>query len=232
MWLQLLGVDVHHREFITLRWHDGKRSKFHLLHLRTWCQCSDCVHSTGQRVVNCSDIKQDELDFKQLFGTCCLDTDLLFMDLRAVSIKTAICLIHYCAVKGDILNIVWNDRHKSSFSCKWLLQNSYSDWALDQHAHNMATTPLAVDAPIPSTEYNRMMDTSDDKGLYEALHQVIEHGLTVIRNTPLRPGAVKALAERIAPISHSYVAIKTSFIDAHAPQSSFTFTQVPVWRCF
>lgn len=111
------------------------------------------------------------------------------------------------AVKGDTLNIVWNDHHESSYSCKWLLENSYSDWALDQHAHDMATTPLALDAPVPSTEYSRMMDTSDDEGLYEALRQVIENGFTVIRNTPSVPGAVKTLAERIAPISHSYVVV-------------------------
>jgi len=107
-------------------------------------------------------------------------------------------------VKGDSLYIVWSDRHESSFSCKWLVENSYSDWALDQHALDMETTPLALDAPVPSTEYARMMDTNDDEGLYEALRQVVDHGFTVIRNTPSVPGAVKTLAERIAPVSHSY----------------------------
>ncbi|ETI45463.1 hypothetical protein F443_09963 [Phytophthora nicotianae P1569] len=170
----LLGVDVQHREFITLRWQDGKRSKFHLLHLRTWCPCSECGHPTGQRVINCSEVNQDELDIEKVF------------------------------VKGDTLNIVWNDHHESSFSCKWLLENSYSDWALDQFAHDMATTPLALEAPVPSTEYERMMDTSDDKGLYEALRQVVDYGFTVIHNTPSVEGAVKTLAERIAPISHSF----------------------------
>ncbi|KAG7393258.1 hypothetical protein PHYPSEUDO_011263 [Phytophthora pseudosyringae] len=175
---ELLGVDVQHREFITLRWQDGKRSKFHLLHLRTWCPCPECSHPTGQRVVNCAEIAQDELDIEKVFGTQCF--------------------------KGDTLNIVWNDLHESSFSCKWLIENSYSDWALDQHAHAMATTPLALDAPVPSTEYARMMDTNDDEGLYEALRQVVENGFTVIRNTPTVQGAVKTLAERIAPISHSF----------------------------
>ncbi|KAF1773817.1 HAD-like domain [Phytophthora cactorum] len=183
-WRQLSSVtDTHdehtsitqdHREFITLRWQDGKRSKFHLLHLRTWCPCSECGHSTGQRVINCSEINKDELDIEKVF------------------------------VKGETLNIVWNDHHESSFSCKWLRENSYSKWALDHFAHDMATSPLALDAPVPSTEYARMMDTSEDKGLYEALRQVVDHGFTVIRDTPSVPGAVKTLAERIAPISHSF----------------------------
>ncbi|KAJ8524763.1 hypothetical protein ON010_g16353 [Phytophthora cinnamomi] len=68
----------------------------------------------------------------------------------------------------------------------------------------MVPTPIALDAPVPSTEYARMMDTSNDEGLYEALRQVIDNGFTVIRNTPSVPGAVKTLAERIAPISHSF----------------------------
>ncbi|RLN50112.1 hypothetical protein BBJ28_00003910 [Nothophytophthora sp. Chile5] len=105
-------------------------------------------------------------------------------------------------VKGDTLNIVWNDRHESSFPCKWLLENSYSNWALDQHANDMTTTPLALNAPVPSTEYARMMN--EDEGLFEALRQVVENGFTVIRNTPSELRAVKTLAERIAPISHSF----------------------------
>jgi DUF971 family protein len=69
--VQLLGVDVQHREFITLRWQDGKRSKFHLLHLRTWCPCPECGHPTGQRVVNCAEIDQEALDIEKVFGGSC-----------------------------------------------------------------------------------------------------------------------------------------------------------------
>uniref|UniRef100_M4B4L9 Gamma-butyrobetaine hydroxylase-like N-terminal domain-containing protein n=1 Tax=Hyaloperonospora arabidopsidis (strain Emoy2) TaxID=559515 RepID=M4B4L9_HYAAE len=179
MWrryMQLLGVHVqqHNRDFLTLRWRDGKRSSFHLLHLRTWCQCPECGHPTGQRVVSCAEINQDELDIETVF------------------------------VQDETLNIVWNDQHKSSFSTQWLLDNSYSDWALDQRAREMATTPLPLDAPVPSTDFARMMDTNDDEGLYEALRQVIEHGFMVIRNTPSVPGVVKSIAERISPISHSF----------------------------
>lgn len=170
---KLHGVDVRHREFIILRWQDGKMSKYHLLHLRTWCLCPQCGHPTGQRLINCSEVNKSGLDIEKVF------------------------------VKGDTLNIVWNDHHESSFSCAWLLANSYSEWALDNHARRMATVPLALDAPVPTTEYANFMDTSNDEGLYEALRQVVENGLTVIRNTPLISGAVKLLAERIAPVSHS-----------------------------
>ncbi|KAF4322109.1 hypothetical protein BBO99_00001206 [Phytophthora kernoviae] len=153
---ELLGVDVQHREFITLRWQD------------------ECQHETGQRNINSFEIDPENLDIEKIF------------------------------VKGDTLNIVWDDHHESSFPTKWLVENSYSQWALNQYAHDMTPIPLPLDAPVPTTEYARMMDKDDEKGLYEALQQVVENGFTVIQSTPSEPGAVKTLAERISPISHSF----------------------------
>lgn len=106
-------------------------------------------------------------------------------------------------VKGDAINIEWaGDHHKSSFTWNWLRENCYSSATLNQEAKNMATVPLGPSSIVPSTEYTRMMET--DEGLLEALHQIVENGLTVIRNTPCEPSQVKTLAERIAPVSHSY----------------------------
>ncbi|KAI9923133.1 hypothetical protein PsorP6_002076 [Peronosclerospora sorghi] len=55
----------------------------------------------------------------------------------------------------------------------------------------MTTTPLALDAPVPSEEYDRMMDTSDNEGLYKVLRQIVEHVFVVIRNSPYVPGESK-----------------------------------------
>ncbi|KAJ0389020.1 hypothetical protein P43SY_010642 [Pythium insidiosum] len=67
----------------------------------------------------------------------------------------------------------------------------------------MATTALQPGAPIPEVEYDRMMES--DEGLLEMLHQVIEHGFTVVKNTPSEPRQVKKVAERVAPVSHSFL---------------------------
>jgi DUF971 family protein len=61
-------MDVQHRDFISLRWNDGKTSKFHLLHLRTWCPCPECQHSTGQRLINSSEIDAEKLDIADIYG--------------------------------------------------------------------------------------------------------------------------------------------------------------------
>lgn len=114
-------------------------------------------------------------------------------------------LLH--TVKGSTLNIVWaGDDHKSTFPWSWLRENCYSDAALNQNANDMTTLTLAPGAPIPTTDYAQLMDPEDDQGLFQLLHQVVENGLAVVENTPSEHGQVKKVAERIAPVSHSYVA--------------------------
>lgn len=113
-------------------------------------------------------------------------------------------LLH--TVKGSTLNIVWaGDDHKSTFPWSWLRENCYSDAALNQNANDMMPLTLAPGAPIPTTDYVQLMDPEDDQGLFQLLHQVVENGLAVVENTPSEHGQVKKIAERIAPISHSYV---------------------------
>lgn len=108
-------------------------------------------------------------------------------------------------VKGSTLNIVWaGDGHTSSFPWSWLRDNCYSAAVLDENASDLATTALAPRAPVPTSDYSRVMDVMDDEGLLELLHQVVENGLAVVANTPSEPGQVKKIAERIAPVSHSY----------------------------
>ncbi|OQS07337.1 gamma-butyrobetaine dioxygenase-like, partial [Thraustotheca clavata] len=43
---------------LTLTWNDGHQSQFDPVHLRAWCTCPKCQHSTGQRLVNISDIAE------------------------------------------------------------------------------------------------------------------------------------------------------------------------------
>lgn len=61
-------MDIQNRDFIALKWDDGRRSNFHLLHLRSWCLCSACQHSTGQRLVNSADIAPSQ-DIDDIFRT-------------------------------------------------------------------------------------------------------------------------------------------------------------------
>lgn len=65
---QLVGMDIQNRDFIALKWDDGRRSNFHLLHLRSWCLCPECQHSTGQRLVNAADIAPSQ-DIDDIYRT-------------------------------------------------------------------------------------------------------------------------------------------------------------------
>lgn len=94
------------------------------------------------------------------------------------------------------------DNHQSTFSWSWLRENCYSDAELDRQARDMTTKALVPGSAVPSVEYERMMN--EDDGLLEMLHNVIENGLTVIKNTPSNEKEVKRIAERVAPVSHTY----------------------------
>lgn len=171
--LGLLSMDIQSRDFISLKWNDGRVSKYHLLHLRSWCLCPSCQHETGQRLVNAADIG-DKLEIRDIF------------------------------IKGETLNIVWEpDDHTSTFPWAWLRDNCYSDAELDHRAKDMATQALTPSAAVPTVEYERMMN--DDEGLFEMLHQVVENGLSVVKNTPAVEKEVKRIAERVAPVSHSFL---------------------------
>uniref|UniRef100_K3WUI5 TauD/TfdA-like domain-containing protein n=1 Tax=Globisporangium ultimum (strain ATCC 200006 / CBS 805.95 / DAOM BR144) TaxID=431595 RepID=K3WUI5_GLOUD len=173
--LGLLGMDIQTRDYISLKWTDGRISRFHLMHLRSWCLCPECQHETGQRLVNSSDIDPD-LEIEDIF------------------------------IKGSTVNIVWaGSGHKSSFPWSWLRENCYSGATLDQNAKDLTTTMLLPSAPVPMSEYAEVMDTEDDQGLFGLLHQIVENGLAVVQNTPSEKGQVKKIAERIAPVSHSFL---------------------------
>jgi hypothetical protein len=97
---------------------------------------------------------------------------------------------------------VWApDDHQSTFPWSWLREHCYSNAELDRRARDMTPKALPPGAAVPSVEYERMM--SDDRGVFEMLHNVVENGLTVIKNTPSNALEVKRIAERVAPVSHS-----------------------------
>lgn len=60
-------MDIQARDHISLKWTDGRVSRFHLLHLRTCCLCPECQHATGQRLVNASEIDPN-LEIEDIFS--------------------------------------------------------------------------------------------------------------------------------------------------------------------
>lgn len=91
----------------------------------------------------------------------------------------------------------------STFPWSWLRENCYSTETLDENAHSMTTTALASSDTIPCTDYTRMMN--EDEGLLELLNQVVDSGFAVVSNTPSEPREVMKIAERIAPVSHTFL---------------------------
>ncbi|RLO01669.1 hypothetical protein DYB28_015325, partial [Aphanomyces astaci] len=49
------GVATASADKLDIEWTDGLRSSVDLFHLRAWCTCPQCEHSTGQRLLNITD---------------------------------------------------------------------------------------------------------------------------------------------------------------------------------
>ncbi|KAF0689995.1 Aste57867_18585 [Aphanomyces stellatus] len=51
----IVSAGVEQNNKLRVAWADGHSSSFDLFHLRAWCTCPQCQHSTGQRLVNIAD---------------------------------------------------------------------------------------------------------------------------------------------------------------------------------
>lgn len=125
-------------------------------------------------------------------------------------------------VKDDALIITWElDGHKSTFTGTWLRENIYD--IKSGEINTSRTSPAAISywKDIPTLCWESYMGS--DSGVYELLHNVVQHGVCIIKNTPLRVDEVKNVAERIAPISHGY------FLDCSS--SSYALSN-SLWSAF
>lgn len=103
----------------------------------------------------------------------------------------------------DALQIVWsNEQHETQLSWDWLRNNCYTR-ALERRQTIIPPFLKARDS-IPSIQYEQL-ETGGDAGLFQLLQPIIQSGLCMVRGVPTVKGKVKEIAEKIAPISHSYV---------------------------
>lgn len=64
----------------------------------------------------------------------------------------------------------------------------------------MTPTVTRQDFPMKTVDYTYVMGS--DRGVFELLHNVVEYGCCVVKETPTKAGEVRKIAKRIAPISH------------------------------
>jgi gamma-butyrobetaine dioxygenase len=98
---------------------------------------------------------------------------------------------------GERLAVEWNDGHSSEYEASWLTANSYDP----PPPPAVPTQTWRAGFVPPNAQFADVM--ADDNALAVWLQQIVEHGVTIVRNTPTEQGTVVRLAERIAHIRNS-----------------------------
>ncbi|CAK4073507.1 unnamed protein product [Aphanomyces euteiches] len=157
-------------------WSDGHSTNFDLVHLRAWCTCPQCQHSTGQRLVNISDTPVAPR------------IDKIHVDSENVQIEWA------TGPQAD------TEPHSSLFTSSEMRKMCYDPESLRA---SVATPPaLSATESVSSVEFDAL---SSDKGVLELCRHILRDGLAIVRNVPSVPGNVANVAETIAPLSHTHL---------------------------
>mmetsp|Transcript_4640 Transcript_4640/g.6952 ORF Transcript_4640/g.6952 Transcript_4640/m.6952 type:complete len:441 (+) Transcript_4640:1155-2477(+) len=174
--LQVMTAKVH-SNLLHVGWRDGFQATFHACWLRDNCPCDRCQTSSGQK--NAKTIVPGEKSQG---------------------------ILHASITPNGQVMVLWNDKHfehKSLYSCEWLRKYSYSDEIIESeqtsrtalHMYRNKTTKRIPEAPYESL--------SAEEGVWEWMKKINDHGLCVIRKTPIAPGVVKEVANLIGPVSHT-----------------------------
>ncbi|XP_053965695.1 gamma-butyrobetaine dioxygenase-like isoform X1 [Anastrepha ludens] len=182
---RLQGLSLRHIS-TTVREHDqmllikehpqqsAKAMQFPGIWLRDNCQCEQCFH-------------RESLSRKPNSWTN-FDTKVKVQNVTVDESRQAV-------------NIVWSDRHRSTFSLSWLKERDFSSEARERYM-NEWYRPQAkhwgkadFDKILKKFDYWDVMRSGPV--LLEWLEALTIHGVAMLKNSPLDVGAVKSLAKRI-----------------------------------
>ncbi len=121
-------VELHRRQRdLGMSWSDGYLSAFHYIWLRDNCPCSECRHSSGQRILDTTSIP------------------------RSISPKFV-----SLAENGGV-DIVWaHDNHSSRYAAEWLRGHSYSEKGGENQRRQPKLWDAETLRPLPEGSYTNV----------------------------------------------------------------------------
>ena len=93
----------------------------------------------------------------------------------------------------DELVVVWQDEHESRYASQWLRRHAYDNLSRRSRVFKPQLWSEAFRRSPPSFDYAAV---ADDAVLLQALQQVRDFGLCLVRDAPAEPGIVEALSRR------------------------------------
>ncbi|CAM9738989.1 unnamed protein product [Chrysoparadoxa australica] len=107
-------------------------------------------------------------------------------------------------VDGDhTVNVTWSDGHESGFDAEWLRIHDNS--VANQIEKNHASWPNSLKAweAIPVVSFKDYMEC--EKSVHSLLRHINTSGLCIVEGCGVETDTVQHVAQRIAPLSHSYL---------------------------
>lgn len=156
---------------LTLRWDDGRRSRFPALWLRDNCPCPQCRHPQA------------------------LERTFLFVDHPDPVIEAA-----ELAASGDVVvRFAGEDGpHTACFLRGWLRTRCCSPQALAEREHSPRLWGREIRAQLPTIDHAGYMGSDD--GLRAWIEALQGHGIVLLRGVPTQPGQLLEVARRIGPV--------------------------------
>lgn len=155
---------------VRVEWDDGRVSDYHWVWLRDNCRCPGCTHPSARERL------VDILSWPE--------------DVHPESFLLA----------GDgALEIVWsNGGHVSRFGPGWLRDHCYSADARVARRRTPRPWGAELGDDVPTVLHGEIME--DEAGVLRWLRHLNDRGIVLVRDVPAEPGAVRRVAERIAPV--------------------------------
>lgn len=159
---------------LDVNWEDGVSSQYPFVFLRDNCQCPKCFHP---------DTKSRQIDMFR-------DPD--FNDIVPKNV------VH----DKDYVTITWLDDHKSTFDRAWLEERKFPETREDVQPTTLhGTQPIPwnnakLAGKIPVVEYKDLMSSNDV--LIHHLENMIQYGLSLVKNAPTVPNQVLEIGKRMS----------------------------------
>jgi gamma-butyrobetaine dioxygenase len=159
---------------LTLRWDDGRWSRFPALWLRDNCPCPQCRHPQA------------------------LERTFLFVDHPDPVIEAA-----ELAASGDVVVRFAGESgpHTARFLQGWLRTRCCSPQALAERVHGPRLWGAEIRAQLPTIDHAGYMGSDD--GLRAWIEALQGHGIVLLRGVPQVSGTLLEVARRIGPIRAS-----------------------------
>ena len=162
---------AHDAQMLTLRWDDGRISRFAAIWLRDNCPCPACRHPQAMERLH------------------------MFIDHETP------CISQVTQTAADLVEVRFNQgtaQHAALFDVHWLRQHCYSSAARNEALPKRKFWDAGLNDALPAVDFDDFMGTKG--GMRAWIEAIQRHGIVLLKGVPTVPGQLLEVARRIGPV--------------------------------